>query len=80
MDKYGEVWLDYVTMYMDVMKDGEWYKADEVADLAKRGLKYHFMHDKECSALEMGKRCNCGRDNYIAELEQIAKEGEDEEV
>jgi len=75
-------WAPEKNLYEYKLRDNEigLYNADEVADLAKRGLKYHFMHDKECSALEMGKRCNCGRDNYIAELEQIAKEGEDEEV
>jgi len=58
---------------------------EEKRDLARRGLEYKDGHTEECkdSALDYkvktGKAeylCCCGYHEYIADLEQIVKEGE----
>jgi len=81
MDKY---WV-YVDEDHDLgaqkdNKEGEWYKADDVEDLARRGLKYKNGHTNKCATKKhpVWKDCNCGWKEYIEELRQIVKEREDE--
>ena len=71
------------------MKPTRMYPADEVADLAKRGLKYlpsktkwlhsqpYQLHHGDCNIEDWNNElteCKCGLFQYIAELEQIVEE------
>ena len=54
-------------------EDGKWYKADEVADLAKHVLPYI---DIQRRIVKDRTDCKTPRmDTLIADLEQIVKEG-----
>ena len=72
MDKYNTLQIRHERLF----DDEYWYKADEVADLAKRGLDWHFkqgLHKEGCS---MPIKCDCGLHAYWNELEAL-KEGKD---
>ena len=53
---------------------GFMYKADEVVDLARRVLTRKHGHKELCPVWDKGE-CDCGFNEYIADLEQILKEG-----
>ena len=53
----------------------EWCKADDVADLAERGLEYPIGHKNHCRFFMRNSECTCGYSDYQAELEQIVKTG-----
>ena len=69
---------DLVPAGTDVERGGpvRIYKADDVAELARRVLNYPIYHDQECVSWDNaptyeGAPCDCGANELVAELKQI---------
>ena len=70
-DGHGNIYLQY-----DKNKDGQWYAASDVAELAKRVLPYIEAYRRYCLENLLNVNDYKGANEIIAELEELA-EGND---